>query len=67
MLFPKFNSTRTNLIPSVARSVLADERTGGMLAVSSIGRTRRTPSSISWTCSVKYLPDFHSGRARQKL
>jgi hypothetical protein len=27
--------------------------------VSSIRRTRRTPSSISWTCGVKYLPYFY--------
>ena len=27
--------------------------------MSSIRRTRRTPSSISWTCGVKYLPDLH--------
>jgi hypothetical protein len=27
--------------------------------VSSIRRTRRTPSSISWTRGVKYLPDFY--------
>jgi len=42
------------------RSVLADERTGERPAVSSIRRTRRTSSSISWTCGVKYLPDFHT-------
>lgn len=28
--------------------------------MSSIRRTRRTPSSISWTCGVKYLPDFYT-------
>ena len=30
--------------------------------MSSIRRTRRTPSSISWTCGVKYLPDFYIDR-----
>jgi hypothetical protein len=42
------------------RSVLADERTGGRPAVSSIRRTRRRPSSISWTRGVKYLPDLYT-------
>ena len=29
--------------------------------------TRRTPSSISWTRSGKYLPDFLHGRSPSKL
>jgi hypothetical protein len=36
-------------------------------AVSSIRRTRRTLSSISWTCGVKYLPDFHTHGLSAKL
>lgn len=34
--------------------------------MSSIRRTRRTPSSISWTCGVKYLPDLHTTFAPRK-
>ena len=33
--------------------------------MSSIRRTRRTPSSISWTRGVKYLPDFYTAYRRQ--
>src|ERR1019366_5173843 len=45
------------------------QRTGGRPAVSSIRRTRRTSSSNSWTCGVKYLPDFyrrsHTGKCKR--
>jgi len=41
-------------------AVVADDRTGARPAVSSIRRTRRTSSGISWTCGVNYALDLHT-------